>query len=82
MKQDNLEPENPLARWQTKWDALKLVQPRREGLKATCWLGALGASIHPLFAYLPVKWPLFLMDGFLVVVICLVLWHERNAHKE
>jgi hypothetical protein len=82
MELNNLRPENPLQKWQDKWAALKPVQPKKEGLKATCWLGALGAMLHPPFAYLPVKWPLFVMDGFLVVVICIVLWHERNARKE
>jgi len=83
MKQNNEEPNGkPFQKWLDKWEPLKLVQPRKEGLKAACWLGALGATLHAPFAYLPVKWPLFLMDGFLLVIICIVLWHERNARKE
>lgn len=83
MEQDNSKPQdNPLSKWEVKWDRLKEVQPRKEGLKAVCWLAALGAALHAPFAYLPVKWPLFLMDAFLMIVIYLVLWHERDATKK
>jgi hypothetical protein len=82
LEKPNNPDENEFKKWLTKWKSLELVPPRKDGLRAVCWLAGFGALLHPPFAYLPAKWPLFLMDGFLLTIVLLVMWHERNGCKK
>jgi hypothetical protein len=77
----NRSEENPFNGWLEKWKDLKPAPPRRDSLKAICWLAGFGAFLHPAFAFLPAKWPLLVMDGFLLLVVLIVSRHERNGHK-
>jgi hypothetical protein len=84
MEQQNSSEQNKeivLTGFVEKWRDLRPPPIRADGLKAVCWLGGFGALLHPVFAFMPEKWPLFVMDGFLLVIVIVVLWHERNVSK-
>jgi hypothetical protein len=72
---------NPFNECLSKWKDLQPASPQRDGHRAMCWLVGFGLLLHPAFAYLPAKWPLFVMDGFLILVVLIIVWHERNATK-
>ena len=79
IKEPNKPDDNSFNGWVQKWKDFQPAAPRRDSLKAICWMASAGAFLHPVFAYMPAKWPLLAMDGFLLAVVFLVLWHERNV---
>ena len=77
----NDKNDNPFGKYLSKWQGLQPAAPQKDSHRAICWLAGVGAVLHPVFAYLPTKWPLGAMDGFLVLIVLIVLWHERNGPK-
>jgi len=71
-----------LGQWLDKWKDIQPAQPQRDGFRTICWLGGLGVLLHPVFSWLSLNlWPLLVMDGFLILLAALIVWHERNATK-
>jgi hypothetical protein len=82
LNKSNNSDNNSFNGWLEKWKSLNPAPPRRDSFKAICWLAALGALLHPVFAFLPGKLLLLvMMDGFLLLNALIIAWHERDARK-